>query len=295
MGCFSSSSAKSMSTLSPHQEYYFNTPVLRDFVGPGIGQQQPVYGGQRVAGESPLQQQAYGMAAGLPNAARMMQGLGMGMLGTAGRPLNIGSALSPVLDAASMFWNRDVMPSVMENFAGMGTADSGGAIKGLTRAGEQYGTAMAGQMALPALSAALQGRGQQISAAGMLPQLSNMGLSAIGALSGLGGEQRGQEQEQLMAAQQLWAEQQPWNNPYIQLGGQLMGQQMTPIQQGEGLGRSVLGGLATGAGAIGGSMLASSLMTPAAATAAVPAGAAALGAGSTALASMAPLAALFPL
>ncbi|MHC4621459.1 MAG: hypothetical protein ACYTEQ_27265, partial [Planctomycetota bacterium] len=70
-----------------------------------------------------------------------------------------------------------------------------------------------------------------------------MGSLPIGLLSGLGGQQRGIAQQQLAGGREAWAEAQPYNNPWLQIGGSLMGSTMTPIQGAGGMGYSALTGL----------------------------------------------------
>ncbi|MHC4620955.1 MAG: hypothetical protein ACYTEQ_24685, partial [Planctomycetota bacterium] len=77
-----------------------------------------------------------------------------------------------------------------------------------------------------------------------------MGSLPIGLLSGLGGQQRGIAQQQLAGGREAWAEAQPYNNPWLQIGGSLMGSTVTPIQGAGGMGYSMLTGLAGGAGDI---------------------------------------------
>jgi hypothetical protein len=82
-----------------------------------------------------------------------------------------------------------------------------------------------------------------------------MGSLPIGLLSGLGGQQRGIAQQQLAGGREAWAEAQPYNNPWLQIGGSLMGNTMTPIQGAGGMGYSALSSLMPSMGAAGGGAL----------------------------------------
>lgn len=247
MGCFSAPKASTISSLAPAQQQLLNTAIGQHLI-PGLSSPVDVYGGQRVAGASPLQSMAYNWGSQLPGQTQALQGLGTSLVGQVAQPFDVNAALSPVTNAASLFWSRDVVPSVMERFAGMGAADSGGAMNALARSGQEYGTSLAGQLAPLALNAALQGRGQQLQAGSLLPSIAGMSASPLSMLAGLGSTQFGQSQAQLDAAMQAWLEGQGYSNPWLQMAGGFLGGTMSPIQQAGGLGYSMLAGAAGGLG-----------------------------------------------
>lgn len=260
MGCFSKPKVEAQSTLDPNlqrhimdpmigqmREHLFGLPGMREGM-PWLGGQtlpgrEPVpgaftgaaptwaFGGPRVAGASPLQQQAFNWAGQLPGQTQAMQGMGMNLLGQ-----------MPNFDATrqhtAMLWDRDIAPSVMERFAGAGNAMSGGAMQAMGRAGGQMALGLASQLA-PMELQAKQG------AAAMLPAMHNMGLSGMQASGLFGAEQRGIQQQQLDANRELWHEQQPWAHPMLNLmfpTAQATQRQLT--QQPGGMGYSFLTGVA---------------------------------------------------
>jgi len=187
------------------------------------------YQGQRVAGTSPLQQGAFNWASQLP-----------------GQMSNLMNQ-APNFDATRQYtaelWNRDIAPGIMERFAGMGGAASGGAQKALQRAGETMSLGMASQLAPMELQA-------RLGAAGL-------GLQGLSAMGTMGAEQRNIAQQGLTGQQQQFYESSPWNHPALQyLFPTANATQRQLTQTAGGMGRSLLGaGLGMAGSALTGGML----------------------------------------
>lgn len=257
MGCFSAPKTKAVSTMDPLlQQQVMNpltqqmgeslfgaagTPAVYKSTGCfGTGPKQLVspategtqgaftgapadwaYQGQRVAGTTPLQQGAFDWAGQLPGqmSALMNQ--------------------APNFDATRQYtaelWNRDIAPGIMERFAGMGGAASGGAQKALQRAGETVSLGMASQLA-PMELQARQGAAQ-------------LGLQGLGAMGTMGAEQRNIAQQGLTGQQQQFYESSPWNHPAMQyLFPTANASQRQLTQESGGMGYSALTGMAPALG-----------------------------------------------
>lgn len=223
MGCFSSPSVKATSTWTPGQINYMSSALKQ--AETGINEGVTPYVGQRVSGPTSLQQQYFG---------------GLGEYGAQGIEAlgSIAQSQAP-LDAMYGYGQRyaqDVIaPAVMENFAGIGAADSGGAMKGLARELGTYGLGLDAQIG----QAALQNQAQQLQAGSLLTNQLNVG----------GATQYDVANQGLAAQQQAWAEGQPYNNPWYNIGSTLLGTGTTPVQQAGGMGYSML---TSGLGALGG-------------------------------------------
>jgi len=236
MNCFSKSKTDTKPTMDPLARYYVLSPLAGEFrrqlsgAGGAFKGGDPTwaYQGQRTAGTSPLQSQAFGAAGGLGNQAAAYQNYGINMLNQA-----------PNFDATKAYtaslWNSDIMPSVMEQFAAQGGAASGGAQKALMRAGQQTSLGLASQLA-PMELQARQG------AAAQLPALYNMGLSGLNTQQQLGMQQRGIEQERLTGLMNQFYESSPWAHPALQYAGGMMGTGQTLYQKPAGMGYSALMG-----------------------------------------------------
>ena len=269
MGCFSKPKVEAKSTMDPMLQskvmYPFFDEMSTSLFGPGQGSSKPgcfgnnlrasgcfgsraneqqgafggdtswVYPGQRVAPTSPLQQQAFDWASQYPGQVQAMQGMGLGMLGQA-----------PNFDATRAYtgrlWNEDIAPSVMERFAGLGTADAGGAQRGLQRAGEQTALGMASQLAPMELQA-------RLGAANLLPSLGGMGSQGMQTTGLMGGEQRAIGQQGMDANMARFYESQPWNHPMLQyMFPSASASQMQLVNKPGGMGYSMLTGMAPAVG-----------------------------------------------
>jgi len=220
---------------------------LTGMLGPQIGKGVSPYPGQMVAGITPLQESAYGMAggytpaiqAGLRGAGQYDPSQGLGILSQQQEALQ--PSLAPydptaagelwetaVKQPALETWRQDIMPAIMERGVMTGgTADSGPMQRALARSGEQLGTNLSGQLANLQYSGQQAQLGRQMQGAGMLGQMASMpgqlagqgqqlAALGLGQMAGMGAEQRGIGQQQLSAEQQKWAEAQAYQNPWLQ-------------------------------------------------------------------------------
>lgn len=241
-----SSSPEAVPKYTPEQMKLLSSLIGGQLL-PQMGQGITPYGGQRVAGITPLQESAYGMAGGYaPGIEAGLQGFGqfdpsqgMGLLGAGVQGLQ--GAMQPWDPAAETelwetawkrpaleTWREDVMPAIMEKgVRSAGTADSGPMRRELARSGEKLTTDLSGQLANLLYTGQQAQAGRQMQGAGMLGQmagipgqLAGQGLGmagqGLGQMAGMGAEQRGIGQQFLGAEQAKWTEAQPWANPWLQ-------------------------------------------------------------------------------
>jgi hypothetical protein len=136
--------------------------------------QPEYYGGERLAGIDPN---------AMATAQNALSGMAGGMM----------DFYDPIYDAAMNRWNEEIAPSVMERFAGMGNAMSGGAASALSREGENLMTDISAQVA-PLYQEAIFN----------MPQLASWEQDA--------------RQRPLDIERQQWLEKQPYSNPYAAFG-----------------------------------------------------------------------------
>lgn len=207
------------------------------------------------------------------------------------------SILNPMMNS----WNTQIKPQIQQAFAGGGRTFSSAAGNAQARELNTFNISGQGQLAQAVfgnqqLSANLNNDALNRQLAGIqaAPGVASMQLGQQSALQSLLSPFQTQAQNQANAQYQLFQQQQPQNNPWLQLGMGFLGQnqqalyqpQPSPFAQiGYGLAGSAAGALAgagvnAGIGAIGG---------------ALGAGAASAGAGAAAGGGAASLAALAPL
>ncbi|KKN77240.1 hypothetical protein LCGC14_0362180 [marine sediment metagenome] len=279
-------------TLTPNQKELLNNLIAGiqggAFPGGQLGGITP-FGGQRVAGFGQLQQQGLGLAGGLgqgigqgfdifgqqlaqfdPNLGGQFLGQGADFLTQAGQgldPQRILDALEPGRQLALNTFEQDIVPFLGERF-GATSGASGAFNKALAEAGANLSLGVGAQAAPFLGQAALQQPGLDLSAAGragefaQLPgqlalqggQIGSQGTDLLSQLLNFGGLQQRQEQAGLGAAQQFFQEQQPFNNPFLNLLGPALGTQafQTSFQQpAPGLGSQLLPALGAFAGSGG--------------------------------------------
>lgn len=246
-----------------------------------LGQGITPYGGQRIAGVSPLQEMGFGLAPGFAGGI----GAGMGgfadvlgqfdpmqggqFLGQAGEllgqatqpfdPQTILDALAPGRQLAQNVFQQETVPFLAERF-GATSGASGSLNRALSEAGANLSLGL-GAQAAPYLFQGQQAQlGRQLQGAGMAGNLAQlpgaiagqgMGLGAnaldlIGGLTNLGGVQRGISQQGLSAEQQKFNEAQAFANPWLNFMPTALGTSaFTTVldPRGQGIGSALLPGL----------------------------------------------------
>lgn len=190
-----------------------------------------LYQGPYAAPMSSLQQQYFDAAPGVMGS----------QMETLGRIANGQAPMDAMYRYGQRFAEDVITPNVMERFAGLGTANSGGAMKGLARELGTYGLGLTSQIG----QAGLENQRQQIAAVGaMNPALSQLGLA--------GGEQRNIAQQMISGDINRSRALHPLLSPTAQQAMNLLGFRVTPQPEPAGMGYSLLAGAAP---AIGGAAL----------------------------------------
>lgn len=221
--------------LTPQQQRLAN-PII-DMIIEQVGQPAPAFGDLTAEEQAGIRGQVPDyLAQADPRFAEM----GMGAL----ENLSGGQedVFDPIYDYTQRMFEDVVAPEVMERFAGMGAAMSGGAAQALAREG--------GTLAL--------GMGAEMAPLWLQSQAALPGLA-----QGLGAYEQQTRQEPLTVAQEIFEAQQPYANPYLNLtekvlpySGVHQANLLGTRQDDENFGEGMLRGMAPMLGAgIGGAMM----------------------------------------
>ena len=254
----SSPTIKQVNDLTPQQSDLFNQ--FGNYLSGQIGQGVPAYTGEISPGASSLQNQSFGgvsdmLSTGLPSYLKDLAPLQ--------QPWNVGQATQQwnqqVGGPAMTNFDQNVVPKVMEQFAGYGAANSGGASRALAEAGTNLTQNLAGSESQFMQNSQQNALANILKSVGLGSQITQQGLDTGLAA---GGQQRGITQQQDTAAYQEFIRTQAQNNPMLQYllpfvqtktfdNVGIPGQQSGAGGLLGGLG-SILGGLGGGSGGGGG-------------------------------------------
>lgn len=252
MGCFDTggTDVKQESTLTKGQRSLLDQ--LTSLLGGQLGQSGPTYSGQTTAGMNPLQQQGLNAYAGVfdsanqgnqlfgqalgslnPSQGQATLSQGQGALDTMLADFDPTSAMNffekSIKNPTMQTWQKDVMPSIMEKFAGNNAVDSGAMQRELARSGTDMMTNLNGQLANVMYSAQNDQLGRQQQGvnqsmnmamapgqlAGQYGNLADLGLNQAGQAMNAGTVGRGIEQEGLTDSYNKWLSSQGYNNPWL--------------------------------------------------------------------------------
>lgn len=244
-----SSSPERIPTLEPEQ-----LELLRNLIGQiNPGQSITPFGGERVAGLTPPQTSAFDLAGGFaPGVEAGLQGFGQFDPAMGGQFMGMGTealkgALEPFdptstqeawqanMRPAFNMWRDEVVPAIQEKGVRMtGTGDAGGIGREISRSGRDLATNQSAILSNALLSGEQFHKGRQSTginqAMGMarLPgdlASRNLGLASLGLgqMAGVGGEERGINQQFLGAERDVFNEAQAFNNPWLQFLPQALG------------------------------------------------------------------------
>ena len=229
-----------VSTLTANQaglEQELTALALGQRGSPPIGDPGRVFPGQFSAGASPLQQQAFGLAGGLPQQFASTGAQANKALLQLLNPQAQGGALDAIFGRGQEMFGRE-SERIANKFGGMNATSSSGARDAQNRALEQFTLASQAQAAPYALQSKL----------GALPQLfvnQNQQAGLANILGQFGTQQRGIANEQLGGERQKFDLQDPTRSPQTQLGLGLLGGNFAQpfLTETQGTGSSLLGGL----------------------------------------------------
>lgn len=132
---------------------------------------------------------------------------------------------SPTIKA----WERDVLPQIMERFAGANAGNSGEVNRSITRSGSDMMSNLGASRATNLFNAQNAYEGRRLQGLGLAPSISGMsnqnltaagqaaslGASTLGTQLGIGGTQRSIEQEGLTDLLSRYEQAQAYNNPWL--------------------------------------------------------------------------------
>jgi hypothetical protein len=214
---------------------------LTKLLGGEIGSSGPVFQGQRVAGESPLQQQAFGLASGLGGLASQAFGFGTELPQALGQaqdqltrtlqpfdPQSTISNFAPARDVAIRQFEDVTIPNILERFAGANAVRSSAAPQAIADAGSELSQGLSAQLGQllqqgeqSQLNRQQAGINQALQVAGaptaLTQQAGQTGLGLLQGLFGLGQQQRGITQQGLSGQQQKFQEGLASANPFLNL------------------------------------------------------------------------------
>lgn len=199
----------SLSTMTPAQQQLLSkiTGILNSQVGQGV----TPYSGQLAAGSSSTQQSQYDFI------QQLLSGSGgnntMSALQDILKPYDSSSTekywQNSLVAPAMNTWNKETLPSILEQFAGSGSLNSSGAMRAVANAGATLNTN---------LSAQLEDALYKSQQADTTNKLSAMGYenNLISSLNTPGATEQATEQNALTSEYQRWASGQSYNNPWLQ-------------------------------------------------------------------------------
>lgn len=201
--------------------------ALTSLLSGQLGQGVDPYGGKTVAGESDIQSKMFG---GIPGMVAGGSEALNKILGDFDPTLATGAWEKGVKDPMMKMFKEEILPGVIEPFAGAGAVRSGAAERAMGKAGSGFATQLMADLSSKLFEGEQAHLGRQAGATGMLPGLTQLGLQA-------GGEQRGIAQDILGEGFQKWQMSQGYNNPWLQqlglgLGTQAIGQTQPWEQKG---------------------------------------------------------------
>ncbi|MFA5382051.1 MAG: hypothetical protein WC356_02715 [Candidatus Micrarchaeia archaeon] len=289
-------------TLTPGQRSLLDQ--MTTLLGEQFGKGMPAYSGQTVAPLSNLQQQGIDFYGGMiPTAqqganifSKALQGYdanaGQNYLNQANPALNSMLAdynpasdkeywQSAFVNPAMQNYQRNIMPQLLEKYAGQGAGSSGAMNRAIANSGVDLSTNMNAQLA----NLMYQGRNAQLGRqqtginqamnmaqmpgqlAQQAGQIGAMGMDTMGQAMNAGALQQQNTQQNLTAEQQKWLQSQAYNNPWLNTMGLALGtpafENVANVQQsapsasssfmpllgsfmGSGMGQDMMGGLFSG-------------------------------------------------
>lgn len=180
-----------------------------------IGQGVDPYGGQMTAGASPIQQQMFGGMENLMGGGVLEQ-----ILGKFDPTLATGAWEKGVKDPMMEMFTSEILPKILEPFAGSGSMKSGAAGRAAGKAGGTFATQLMSDLS----NKLFQGEQAQLGRQAALP---GMAMQA-------GQTQRGVEQDILGEGLQKWQMSQGYNNPWLQQLQTALGTQAGGTTQQQG-------------------------------------------------------------
>ena len=224
MGKSSSPTVTPTSTLTGGQKQFLNSLMgyIDGTSGGGtnqVGQGVTPYSGQLTPGAQSLQQGEWGLV------QQMLSGNAPGQVQANAVDTSLAKPWDPtqatqewtkaIQDPAMQNWNQNLLPSILEKYAGQGAAGGGNAAKTVTDQATQLQTGLESNLASTLMSDKTTSNNQALTASNdMYTQLQQI----LSGASGGGAEQYNVQNAQDTALQKNWSSAQAYNNPWLNIG-----------------------------------------------------------------------------
>lgn len=249
LGLFGGEDRPSSSTditplLYPRQEELLDT--LLEFMEGQFGQGVPSYPGRRVAPMSPAMERIDEMLMGFLGGEHPTRGMMMDRFEDIMQPFSPeetqqwweGAVKQPALRT----WRQDVVPDIMEEFAGLNALDSGASRRAVAESGADVMGDIDAILANTMFGERQAHRGRQLQAMPQMMQYEREPLAWLGQAMPISQMGRGVEQQQLTADYQDWLMEQPYANPWLEmLLPYLLSTYQTPTRQYSAGGPNIFG------------------------------------------------------
>lgn len=215
-GGSTSSSVTPVSTLTGGQRSLLDQ--LTSLLGGQLGQGTAPYPGTYTPGPSGTQTQLFDLVSQLLGGQGPNQQQGQDFLSSLMQPYNPATATKEWSQAVQapmeQDWSQNIVPQILEQFAGANAGGSGPAMKAVAESGKNLETNMGGILAQTLLNFQNQSTNQGLAATG---QALNYPMNLIKSLLPAANTQYGIEAAQGQEQYQDWSTSQPYNNPWLQL------------------------------------------------------------------------------
>jgi len=206
---------------------------LTSLMGGQLGKGVEAYPGTYTPGQSPIQDLTFDNIMSLMSGKGPLQEQIFGGLSDQMKPFDPASTQEwwkgGVVGPMTETWKKDIVPGILESFAGADAAGSGPAMKAVSESGRRLNTDMGGMLASALYSAENADAARKMQAYGMGSQLP-INLASLGL--GSGAMERTITGEQMQEPYKDWMTSQPWANPWLQqLGTSLNTKAFSPMIQ----------------------------------------------------------------
>ncbi|MBI9073777.1 MAG: hypothetical protein JEZ02_00100 [Desulfatibacillum sp.] len=200
-------------TLLPVQKN--NLINLNQLLASQLGQGVESYGGQINAGTSPLQQQAFDLVSSLIQGEGSY-GQGQNALGALLEDFDGTSTRetweTSVKDPMIQNWQDKILPEIQEHYIAANAGSSGAATRAITESGADLSADLAASLSQSLYGAEQSHLNRQLES---LPLALDYAQAPIDTALYAGETQREITGDQLLEEYRKWADEQPYNNPWL--------------------------------------------------------------------------------
>jgi hypothetical protein len=223
MGSSKSPQVTQASTMTGPQKNFLNSITKAATKGAKTGESGlsgvSAYPGQQVSAATPLLQSEFGTADSLLSGTNAVQNQSINALSGLEKPFDSTQSgqnwQKAVGDPSMQNWNQNLMPQLMEQFAGANAAGGGNAAKTVTDSATNLQTGMASSLGNWQQTAEQNSNSNLLKAAGLTSQIPGQNIKDT---QGIASDEYGISQANLDASMKNWQTEQPYNNPWISIG-----------------------------------------------------------------------------